>query len=126
MDFEKNDDNYFGSLRISEDVIATVAKTAALEIDGVENVSTSLSGMRGLITKTKYVRPIRIELSEEVVNVEISIVVKHGTKIPELANAVQQNIKNSIQSMTGLAVARVDVVVAGVTVSDSDESDTAE
>ena len=116
MDME-NKDRPVGSLKISQDVIASIAKFAALEIDGVEAVSTGNIGVKGLITKTNYVKAIRIELSEEVVNVEINVIVKHGSKIPDTATAIQQNVKDSIQSMTGLAVAKVDVIIAGVAIN---------
>ena len=102
------------ALKISQEVLASIARYAALEVEGVESVSTGNIGVKGLITKTSYIKAIKIEMAEEVVNVEISIIVKHGVKIPELAHAVQSNVKNAMQSMTGLAVAKVDVVIAGV------------
>ncbi len=113
-----------GSLKISQDVVASIAKFAAMEIEGVESVATGNIGVKGLITKTNYIKPIKIELSEDVVNVEINIIVKHGVKIVDVAAAVQQNVKDSIQSMTGLAVARVNVIIAGITMMpEEDEND---
>ena len=106
-----------GSLKISQDVVASIAKFATLEIDGVDSVSTGNSGVKGWLTKTNYTKPIKVELLDEVVNVEISVVVGRGVKIQQVAAAVQQNVKNAIQSMTGLAVARVDIVVAGVSLA---------
>ena len=115
-----------GSLKISQDVVASIAKFATLEIDGVDSVSTGNIGVKGLITKTNYVKPIKVELSDGVVNVEINVIVKHGVKIPDLAAAVQQNVKSAIQSMTGLAVARVDVIVAGLSLADEISGNQAE
>lgn len=112
-----------GSLKISQDVVASIAKFATLEIDGVESVSTGNLGVKGLLTKTNYTKPIKVELLDEVVNVEINVVVKHGVKIQQVAAAVQQNVKNAIQSMTGLAVARVDIVVAGISLVIESTSD---
>ncbi len=113
MDFENNK-CADGSIHISQDVVASIAKFAALEIDGVAEVSTGNIGVRGLITKANYTKPVKIELNDEVVNAEINILVKNGYRIPELSSAIQNNVKNAIQSMTGLTVARVDVVVAGI------------
>ena len=115
-----------GSLKISQDVIASIARFATLEIDGIESVSTGNIGVKGLITKTNYVKAIKIELSEEVVNVEISVIVKHGVKISDVAGAVQNNVKNAIQSMTGLAVAKVDVVIAGISIVPEEEEQAAQ
>lgn len=113
MDFD-NTGQSAGSLKISHDVIASIAKFATMDIDGVEAVAAGNIGVKGLITKTNYIKPIKIELSEDVVNVEISVIVKNGVKIPDIASAIQHSVKNEIQSMTGLAVAKVDVIIAGV------------
>lgn len=115
MDFD-NTNQPSGSLKISHDVIASIAKYASTDIDGVESVATGNTGVKGLITKANYAKPIKIVLSEDVVNVEIYVIVKNGVNIPDVAAAVQQNVKNEIQSMTGLAVARVDVVIAGISI----------
>lgn len=114
MDIE-NMNQPAGSLKISQDVVASIAKFATMEVDGVDAVSTGNIGVKGLITKTNYAKAIKIELSEEVVNLEISVIVKNGVKIQDVAGAIQQNVKNAVQSMTGLAVAKVDVIIAGVT-----------
>lgn len=119
MDFD-NKSQPSGSLKISHDVIASIAKFATMDVDGVEAVATGNIGVKGLITKTSYAKPIKIELSEDVVNVEINVVVKNGVKIPDIATVIQQKVKNEIQSMTGLAVARVDVVIAGVAIDPED------
>ncbi len=108
-----------GNLKISEDVIASIARFAALECEGIDSVSTGNTGVKGLITKTSYVKPIKIELNDGVVAAEVSVVVKQGERIPALASEVQKNVKIAIQSMTGLAVSKVDVVIAGITLARS-------
>lgn len=112
-----------GNLKISQEVIASIAKFATLEIDGVDGVSTGNTGVKGLITKTNYIKPIKIELLDEVVNVEISVIVNHGVKVQQVARAIQDNVKNAIQSMTGLAVARVDITIAGLALRAPSEPD---
>jgi uncharacterized alkaline shock family protein YloU len=112
-----------GSIKISQDVVASIAKFAALEIDGVDSISAG-RGVKGLLARVNYVKPIRVQVGDDdVVTVGIDIVAKNGVYIPEVAGAVQRNIKNAIQNMTGLAVSRVDVVVAGTA---SEATDAAE
>ncbi len=110
MDFENTDN---GRVRISRDVIASVARFATLEINGVESVAAASSGVRGLVS-VKRSRPITVDITDGVVSVEINVIVKLNVKIPEISAAIQSNVKSAIQSMTGLAVSRVDIVVAGV------------
>lgn len=112
-----------GNLKISQDVIASIAKFAALEIDGVDSVSAGNTGVKGLINKSNYIKPIKIEILDEVVNVEVSLIVRQGVQIQKVASAVQQNVKNAIQSMTGLAVSRVDIVIAGLALAKEPDKD---
>lgn len=103
-----------GKVKISSDVIASIAENATMEIDGVYSVSTANIGIKGVLTKAKYKKPVKIEINDEMAKIEISIVVDHKARIPDLANAIQINVKNAVQSMTGLTVLGVDVIIAGI------------
>lgn len=98
------------SLNISEDVIITVAKLAALDVEGV-------AGLCGEINKLSKLRnngPITVTMIEDVAALDIKIKVKSGTKAVAVAQEVQSAVKDSVQTMTGVAVARVNVSVNGV------------
>lgn len=124
MSFNSSDyNNSVGNIKISEEVVTTVAKNATLEIDGIEDVSTANTGFKGFLTKTNYTKPIKIEISESVAAIQVSVVVDQAKRIPDLANAVQLNVKNAVQSMTGLAVSRVDVIIAGVSQQKQQEAE---
>ena len=103
-----------GSIKISQDVVAAITKNATLEIDGVSCVSAGNAGIKGLLTKTNYSKPIRIELNEGVARIQVSIIVDSSKRIPDLANAIQLSVKNAVQNMTGLTVSGVDVIIAGI------------
>ncbi len=112
MDIENS--GSVGNLRISNEVIATVAKLATLEIDGVHSVSVGNSGVKGLFTRANYAKPIKITVKNDSAEVDVSIIVKESVKIPELSLAVQKSVKDAVENMTGLTVSKVDVGVAGV------------
>lgn len=103
-----------GSLQISTDVIAKIAQMATMEIDGVSAVATGNMGMKGLFNKVTALKPITVELSEDIAEITVSIFVKYGFKIPPLCEKVQENVKNSVQNMTCITVAKVNVNVTGV------------
>jgi len=46
--------------------------------------------------------------------VDISVIIEYGHRIPEVASAIQQNVKHSIESMTGLNVVQVNVHIHDV------------
>lgn len=97
-------------LKISEDVILTVAKLAALDVKGV----AGLNGDMGALSKLTNSRPISVSLIGDVAAVDIRIIVKGDAKACVTAQAVQNAVKENIQNMTGLTVARVNVHVDSV------------
>ena len=97
-------------LRISEDVIITVARLATLDVNGV-------AGLAGEITKISKLRgngPITVSVIGDVAALEIKIKVKNGAKATVVAEEVQTAVKENVQNMTGVTVARVNVIVSGV------------
>ena len=103
-----------GSLQISSDVIEKIARHAAMEVEGVHSVVPAMSGARSLLDKIAPVKPITVELKNDVADISVSLSVLYGTKIPELSERVQRNVKDAVQNMTSISVAKVDVVVAGL------------
>ncbi len=99
-----------GALKISEDVIITVAKLAALDVEGV----AGLCGEVGKLSKLKKNGPIIVTMVEDVAALDIKIKLKSGFKAVNVAQEVQSAVKDGIQSMTGVAVARVNVIVDSV------------
>lgn len=108
-----------GSLQISKDVIARIAKLATLEIEGVKEVAAPSAGVKSLFGKAaaqKLQRPILVELTEDVAEITVQVVVVYGYKVPQLCAKIQENVKSSVQNMTSITVSRVNIVVAGVSV----------
>ena len=102
-----------GSLRISQDVIASVAKYAVREIEGVSSLASSHTDIRGIFKK-QIRRAISIELSDNVAVIDLRVNLKYGVKIPQVCEAIQRAVKESVQNMTGSAVSRVNGEVAGI------------
>lgn len=103
-----------GSLQISTGVITKIAKLATLEVEGVQAVSAGSHSVKGLFRTVSQYRPITVEMTEDVAEITVNILVKYGCKIPPLAERVQENVKNAVQNMTQITVSRVNVVVAGL------------
>lgn len=56
-----------------------------------------------------------------IATVTVHITVVYGSKVMPLCEKVQENVKQAIQNMTGITVARVDVLVVGLTDADKTE-----
>ncbi|MBP3380753.1 MAG: Asp23/Gls24 family envelope stress response protein [Ruminococcus sp.] len=110
------------ALKISEDVIITVARLAALDVKGVAD----LCGEVSKLTKLRNNGPIAVTMVEDVAAIEIKIKIRSGFKVVQVAQQVQTAVKDSVQSMTGVAVARVNVRVCGVVFDSGKKEDTGE
>ena len=105
-----------GNIHISEEVLTAIAAAAALEVEGVGSLAAS-SGkdMSDRVGKKSLSKSIRIRMDEEDrVELEVCILMAYGHTIPETGRAVQEAVRTSIESMTGLEVTCVHVNVSGV------------
>ncbi len=104
-----------GSIKISEEVIATIASNAALEIDGVASVLQKvLPSTKSVAGNIKNVRKgVGIVRNDEGLELTVQIVVKNGYKIPDVSLAAQTNVKETVANMTGINVTTTNIIVAG-------------
>ena len=103
-----------GQVQIADDVIAIIAGTAALECKGVISTGSLISNdFVGMIGKRNFSKGVKVAVNEEV-SLEITLNVKFGYKVHEIAEEVQKRVKNAVETMTGLAVADIDIIVASV------------
>ncbi len=111
-----------GRCIISEEVIATIASTAAAEVPGVAGMAPRTKDLRGLVgnSATKYVAVVNNE-SETIIDLYINL--KLGVRIPDVAGQVQRVVKEEVQSMTGRPVTKVNVHIAGVVLDDQKETE---
>ncbi len=116
-----------GSLQISTAVIAKIATCAALEIDGVAEVSCSMQSKKvsDLLEKVSIHTPAAVEMKDGIAVITLQVVVDFGARIPAMAEKVQENVKAAVQNMTNIAVSRVNVVVTGVAVEAEPEEEPA-
>ena len=104
-----------GIIRIHKNVIASIAALAAIEIPGVKRVGGDFkSGLMELIGK-KGTASIKVEIDKnDEVRLEIPLIIKYDSNIPEIANKVQENIRVALEKMTNLLVKDINIVVQGI------------
>lgn len=115
MDLQ-NTDLQGGTLQISTEVIAKIARCAALEIDGVAEVSCGSQNkkLRNLLETSSIQMPVTVEMRDGTANITLHLMVRFGARIPAIAEKVQENVKNAVQNMTNVTVSRVNLVIAGL------------
>lgn len=102
-----------GSLQISQEVIATIASVAALEIDGVDGLAQHNPGVRNPFGK-RAKKTVDVVLSDDFVEIDLGLALKYGARIHEVCTAVQNAVKDNVQTMTGKAVSKVNIHVARI------------
>ena len=114
------DANGKGTVTFATDVVATIAGLAATEVEGVASmVGSSSSGLaeifkRGQNTRS-LTRGVRVELNDnQTVSIHLTIIVDYGAPVPRVAKGIQENVKKTIENMSGLQVTEVNVHVHGV------------
>jgi uncharacterized alkaline shock family protein YloU/phage antirepressor YoqD-like protein len=103
-----------GTISYANEVIAIISGIAASEIEGIAGMVTA-GGLGEIISKNRNItRGVKVEVGTEEVSVDLYTIIEYGQPIQKVASEVQENVRKSIESMTGLKVVRVDIHVQGV------------
>ena len=104
-----------GEVKIADEVVTVIAGLAATEVEGVAsmegNITNELVSKLGVKNLSKGVK---IPVLEGVVTVDLTLNIEFGKNILEVSKKVQDKVKSSIENMTGLEVADVNIRIAGV------------
>ncbi|WP_432665217.1 Asp23/Gls24 family envelope stress response protein [Wukongibacter baidiensis] len=105
----------YGQVKISDEVVATIAGLAAAEVGGIYSMSGGFAGnISDLLGRKNLSKGVKVEVGEEEAAVDLNVVVEYGVKIPDVAWKVQEGVKSAIETMTGLKVVEVNIHVQGV------------
>jgi len=90
---------------ISNDILASYAADAALEVDGVQRlVESALPRSKG----------VRVLDEDGRVQVEVQLALVWGAPIPSVGAAVQRRVADYLSRMADIEAVRVDVVIAEI------------
>ena len=78
------------------------------EVVAITNELVSKLGMKNLS------KGVKVTVLEGVVTVELNLNIEYGKNILETSKKVQEKVKSSIENMTGLEVADVNIHIASV------------
>lgn len=119
-----SDTNETGLIRISDDVVATIAGLAALETPGITAMSGGISeGLARRLSGKNVQKGIEVEVGQVEAIVHLRVIVQYGSKIQEVCQELQYNVREAIENMTGLRVVEVNVKVEGVSFREEETED---
>ena len=95
-------------LSVSTEVLEKMAEIAAKEVDGVAGLSKRSMDLKGAFKNKSAFKGVKVENINGAIEINVFLWVK------EVAEKVQQNVKEKIQTMTGSAVTQVNVQIADI------------
>lgn len=110
------------SIKISNDVVASIAGVAVSEIPGVYGMA---GGITEIFGKKGLTKGIKVEVGEKETKIDVNIIVEYGARIPDVAFEIQNRVKKAVETMTGLKVANVNIHIQGINIPEkrSEEPD---
>ena len=100
-----------GSVKIPEEVIVKIAQMAACEVEGVGRIFPKAVNSKS----TKNNKGVILVTEDDGVIVTVQISVLENYKIIEVSEKVQEHVAESISTMAGITVKKVNVMVTGIT-----------
>jgi uncharacterized alkaline shock family protein YloU len=105
-----------GTTSLADAVVTKVAAIAAREIGGVHDlgggVARAIGGATGRVGMgTEATRGVSVEVGSRQAAVDLSLVLEYGVSIPEVTEAVRDNVIKRIEGITGLEVTEVNISV---------------
>ncbi len=120
--FEETGRTPLGRIRIADEVVAVIAGLAATEVEGLAGMSGGIAGgIAEMLGRKNLAKGVKVEVGEKEAAVDIFVIMEYGSRIPEVALKVQENVKQAIERMTGLKVIEVNVHVQGVSFPEAQE-----
>ena len=103
-------------IKIADDVVAVIAGVAVSEVPGVSSMAGGFAGgiSEVLSGKKNLAKGIKVEVANKEAKIDVNIIIEYGTRIPDVAFEIQNRVKKSVETMTGLKVLEVNVHVQGV------------
>ena len=111
-----------GGTRIEDGVVSKIAGIAAQEVDGVRMGGGTSQAIGGLLSRVPgsstggggQSRGVSVEVGEVEAAIDATLTVAYGKSIPQVAEAVRQNIINRVENLVGLRVTEVNISVNDV------------
>jgi uncharacterized alkaline shock family protein YloU len=101
-----------GKVTLTPEVLQTIARMAALEVEGVKCMAHIKGGVNNLFKGA--LEGVRMAVEDNVVLVELYLVLDSNVNIREVSRTVQQTVARAIVEMTGLEVGHVNIHIEDI------------
>jgi uncharacterized alkaline shock family protein YloU len=107
-----------GKVTVAQSVVQKIAGIACREVSGVHAMGVSATRAFGAVRERipgssgpNVAQGVGVEVGETETAIDLDIVVEYGVSIADLGRAIQRNVKQAVERMTGLDVVEVNINV---------------
>lgn len=101
-----------GRTTLTLDVLLTIARMAALEVEGVKRMATVKGGVNDLFKRGN--EGVRITVEDNNVFIDLYLILEKDVNIREVSRTVQQKVTRAIAEMTGMDVGHVNIHIEDI------------
>lgn len=113
-----------GFIRISDDVVSTIAGMAAIDTPGISAMSGGISeGLAKRLSGRNVQKGVSVEVGQLEAAVDLRVIVQYGWRFQEVCRNLQLNVREAVENMTGLRVVEVNVKVEGVSMKEKEKEE---
>lgn len=108
-------------LSINTEVLEKMAELAAKEVEGVTGLAKVAIDLKGAVKSKSAFKGVKVESVNGALKINVYICVEKNANVKAVAEKVQSEVKEKIQTMTGTAITKVNVTVADITFPQAEE-----
>jgi len=107
--------NPLGEIKVSAEVLEVIVGMAALEVDGVYGMQADLSSdIRTMFGRSEHSKGVSLNASEYGAAVDVYCYFNYGVNVPQVAQAIQVNIREQVYYMTEVELDEVNIHIVGI------------
>jgi uncharacterized alkaline shock family protein YloU len=103
-----------GKTTIAPDVLLTIARLTAMEVDGVSRMSHLPQSLGKGLFKRGAAEGVLIDIQDDLVYADLYLVLKSGVNIRDVSRQIQLTVARAISEMVGMQVGRVNIHVEDI------------
>lgn len=119
-----SDNTELGKVEIAPEVIEVITGIAASEVKGISSMRGSFaSDVVERFGKKSHSKGVKVELTNQDIIIDLYVVIDFGVSIPQVAEKLQTNIRQTLKNMIALDVSEINVHVVGIQMEQDNSED---
>jgi uncharacterized alkaline shock family protein YloU len=104
-----------GKTTVALDVLMTIAKLTALNVEGVSRLSaTHGDDVKSIFKRGHHDSGIFIDVKDDKVFADLYVILNHDVNIRDVCRTIQRDVSRAISEMVGMQVGRINIHVKDI------------